>query len=155
MLIKNSLQVTLNKLAQFAKIGPRGGIVESPKAPDYVERDGKRGSRINKPGAASGQRGKIKIPAAVEKSLQSKADDFNKRYKDKLGYGVTISQLRSVYQRGVGAFQSGSSSRVSSPEQWAQARVNAFLYLIRNGRPDNKNYTQDNDLLPKKHPKAS
>lgn len=155
MLLKDSLQVALNKLSKFAKIGPKGGIVESPKAPDYVERDGKRGSRINKPGAASGQRGKIKIPASAEKALQTKADEFNKRYKDKLGYGVTISQLRSVYQRGVGAFQSGSSSRVSSPEQWAQARVNAFMYLVRNGRPDNKNYTQDNDLLPKKHPKAT
>lgn len=154
MSLKNPLQVALDKITKFAKIGPRGGIVQSPKAPDYQERDGKRGSKVNKPGAAKGQRGKIKIPASAEKALRKKADDFNKRYKDKLGYGVTIGQLRSVYQRGVGAFQSGSSSRVSSPEQWAQARVNAFMYLIRNGRPDNKNYTQDNDLLPSKHPKS-
>jgi hypothetical protein len=155
MLLKDSLQTALNKLAQFAKIGPRGGIVKSPKAPDYRERNGKRGSKVNKPGAASGQRGKIKVPASVEKALQTKADEFNKRYKDKLGYGVTIGQLRSVYQRGVGAFQSGSSSRVKSAEQWSMARINAFLYLVKNGRPENPRYTQDNDLLPKKHPKAT
>lgn len=155
MLLKDSLQVALNKLAEFAKIGPRGGIVKSPKAPDYVERDGKRGSKINKPGAASTQRGKIKISEAAEKALQTKADDFNKRYKNKLGYGVTVGQLRSVYQRGVGAFQSGSSSRVSSPEQWGQARVNSFLYVVKNGRPENPKYVQDNDLLPSKHPKKS
>lgn len=155
MLIKNSLQVALNKLVEFAKIGPRGGIVKSPKAPDYRERDGKRGSKINKPGAASGQRGKLKIPKRIEDSLQKKADDFNKRYKDKLGYGVNVGQLRSVYQRGSGAFQTGSSSRVSSPEQWGLARVNSFLYVVKEGRPENPKYVQDNDLLPSKHPKKS
>jgi hypothetical protein len=33
--------------------------------------------------------------------------------------------------------------------------VNAFLYLVRNGNPENDNYTQDNDLLPEEHPKYS
>ena len=37
---------------------------------------------------------------------------------------------------------------------WGIARVNAFLYLLRNGRPSNPNYKQDNDLLPKGHPRA-
>jgi len=155
MWLKDLKQVALNKLAQFAKIGPRGGIVESPKAPGYKERDGKRGSKVNKPGASSTQRSGTKVTAEVEKSLQKKADGFNERYKDKLGYGVTIGQLKSVYQRGVGAFSSGSSPRVSSSQQWGQARVNSFLYVVKNGRPENPNYTQDNDLLPSKHPKAA
>jgi len=34
------------------------------------------------------------------------------------------------------------------------ARVNAFLYLIKNGRPQNPKYTTDYDLLPAKHPKS-
>jgi hypothetical protein len=38
-------------------------------------------------------------------------------------------------------------------KQWAMARVNAFLYLLKNGRPQNRNYTTDYDLLPKDHPK--
>ena len=155
MWLKNIQQVALDKLVQFAKIGPRGGIVESPKAPGYKEREGKRGSDVNKPGAATTQRSGVKVPASAEKALQKKADDFNKRYKDKLGYGVTLPQLKAVYQRGVGAFSSGSSPRVSSSEQWGQARVNSFLYVVKNGRPENPKYTQDNDLLPSKHPKKS
>ena len=38
-------------------------------------------------------------------------------------------------------------------KQWAMARVNAYLYLLKNGRPQNKKFVQDNDLLPAKHPK--
>jgi hypothetical protein len=36
---------------------------------------------------------------------------------------------------------------------WAIARVKAFLYLLRNGKPSNPNYKQDNDLLPSGHPR--
>jgi hypothetical protein len=60
-----------------------------------------------------------------------------------------------VYQRGVGAFSSGSSPRVTSAQQWGQSRVNSFLYIVKNGRPENPKYQQDNDLLPSKHPKAA
>ena len=35
------------------------------------------------------------------------------------------------------------------------ARVNAYLYLLRNGRPKDSKYTTDNDLLPSGHPKSS
>jgi HK97 family phage prohead protease len=35
------------------------------------------------------------------------------------------------------------------------ARVNAFLYLLRNGRPENAAYVTDNDLLPEGHPKST
>lgn len=35
------------------------------------------------------------------------------------------------------------------------ARVNAYLYLLRNGRPKNAAYVTDNDLLPEGHPKSS
>ena len=63
--------------------------------------------------------------------------------------------LKSVFQRGLGAFNVSSSPKVNNPSQWAQARVNAFLYLVKNGRPQNKKYTSDYDLLPKKHPKST
>lgn len=63
--------------------------------------------------------------------------------------------LKSVYQRGVGAYNVSHSPRVSSAEQWALARVNAFLYLVKTGRPENSKYKGDNDLLPKDHPKYS
>ena len=35
------------------------------------------------------------------------------------------------------------------------ARVNAFLKLVRSGRPNNPKYVTDNDLLPKGHPRST
>jgi hypothetical protein len=35
------------------------------------------------------------------------------------------------------------------------ARVNAYLYLLRNGKPENPKYITDYDLLPKEHPKST
>lgn len=137
---------------EMAEVGPRGGIRKSPSAPGSVKGPGKKGSKKNPKGAA-GKSGGVKVTEAAEKALRKKVDNFNEKYKEKLGYGVTIGQLKSVYQRGVGAFQTTHSPKVSSQEQWGYARVNAFLYLVKNGRPQNKGYTQDNDLLPSKHPK--
>ena len=88
-------------------------------------------------------------------SLQKKANEFNDRYKEKLGYGVTVGMLASVFQRGLGAFNTSHSPNVKSASQWAHARVNAFLYLVKNGKPQNAKYTTDYDLLPIKHPKSS
>lgn len=140
---------------ELAEVGPKGGVKPSKKAPKSgtPNPNPKRGSDKNKPGAAASE-GKVKVPASVEKTLKRKSDEFNERYKKKLGYGVTVAKLRVVYQRGVGAFQTSHSPNVKSAEQWAQARVNAFLYLVRNGRPQNAKYVGDNDLLPKGHPKS-
>lgn len=139
---------------EMAKVGPRGGIVESDKAPASSTPNRNPEGEGTAKGDASTTRG-ADVPAAVEETLQQKADDFNERYKEKLGYGASVGQLRSVYQRGVGAYNTSHSPRVQSQQQWAYARVNAFLYLLKNGRPENPNYTQDNDLLPAKHPKAA
>jgi hypothetical protein len=35
------------------------------------------------------------------------------------------------------------------------ARVNAYLKLLKSGKPSNPNYKQDNDLLPAAHPRSS
>ena len=139
----------------LAEIGPRGGIRKSPKAPksSTPNKNPKKGSSKNPKGAA-GKAGGVKVPATVLKSLQKKADDFNEKYKAKLGYGTTVGQLKSVYQRGVGAFQTSHSPNVKSAEQWGQARVNAYLYLLKNKRPQNPKYITDYDLLPAKHPKS-
>ena len=95
-----------------------------------------------------------KVSKADEAKLQKKSDEFNERYKEKLGYGVTIGQLKSVFQRGLGAFNVSHSPKIKSPTAWAMARVNAYLYLVKNGRPQNPKYTGDFDLLPSKHPKS-
>lgn len=141
---------------ELAKYDDKGRIVRSPKAPksDTPNPNPKRGGQRNPKGAAGKGRG-VNVPDRVLKSLQTKADDFNEKYKSKLGYGTTVGQLKSVYQRGVGAYQTSHSPAVKSAEQWGQARVNAYIYLLKNGRPQNAKYTTDYDLLPKKHPKSS
>lgn len=137
---------------ELAKVGPRGAIVPSKKAPASSTPNKNPEGKGTSKGDSSTSRGSV-VPAAVEETLQKKADDFNERYKKKLGYGVTVGQLKAVYQRGVGAFTSSSSPRVTSQQQWAYARVNAWLYIVKTGRPQNPKYVNDNDLLPGKHPK--
>jgi hypothetical protein len=138
--------------SQFAEVGPRGGIKESDKAPNSNTPNKNPEGKGTAGGDASGKRG-AEVSAAQEKTLENKAKEFNDKYKDKLGYGANLGALKSVFQRGLGAYATSHSPLVKSPEQWAYARVNAFLYLIKNGRPENPKYDSDYDLLPKGHPK--
>jgi len=140
------------KCVKMAEVGPKGGIRKSPKAPGSKTPNKNPKGKGSAKGNAKGKTG-AKVSAKDRAALQKKADDFNKRYKDKLGYGITIGMLSSVFQRGLGAFNTSHSPNVKSPSQWAHARVNAFMYLVRNGRPQNPKYTTDYDLLPSKHPK--
>jgi len=138
----------------LAEIGPRGGIKKSPKAPKSGTPNKNPKGEGTAKGDASTSRG-AKVSKQDEATLKQKADDFNKRYKDKLGYGVNVGMLKSVFQRGLGAFNVSHSPKVSNPSQWAFARVNAFMYMVRNGRPQNTKYTGDFDLLPKGHTKSN
>ena len=140
---------------EFAEVGPRGGIKESPKAPKSKTKNPDPKGEGTARGSASTTRG-AKVDKATEESLKKKSDEFNEKYKDKLGYGANVGALKAVYQRGLGAYNTSRSPEVASrggAKQWAMARVNAFLYLIKNGRPQNKKYTTDYDLLPAGHPK--
>ena len=142
------------KTHKLAEVGSRGGIRKSPKAPKSDTPNKNPKGKGTAKGTAKGKTG-AKVSAKDRVTLQKKADDFNKRYEEKLGYGVTVGMLASVFQRGLGAFNTSHSPNVKSASQWAFARTNAFLYLIRNGRPQNPKYITDYDLLPKKHPKSS
>ena len=145
-------RVGVNLFDEFAEIGPRGGIKASPKAPksDTPNKDPKGEGTAE--GSASGVRG-AKVTEAQEKTLQKKVDDFNEKDSNTKNGRATLGALKSVFQRGLGAYNTSHSPNVSSAEQWAYARVNAFLYLLKNGRPENEKYTTDYDLLPKDHPK--
>jgi len=137
----------------LAKVGKRGAIVKSPKAPKSDTPNKNPKGKGTAKGDASGKRG-AKVSTKDRATLKKKADDFNEKYKEKLGYGVTVGMLASVFQRGLGAFNTSHSPNVKSASQWAFARTNAFLYLVKNGRPQNPKYTTDYDLLPSKHPKS-
>jgi hypothetical protein len=142
-----------NPMENFAEVGPRGGINPSDKAPKSGTPNPNPKGEGTAKGDASGKRG-AKVSAEQEKTLQKKVDDFNEKESNTKNGRATLGALKSVFQRGLGAFNVSHSPKVRSSEQWAYARVNAFLYLLKTGRPQNKKYTTDNDLLPKDHPKA-
>jgi hypothetical protein len=144
----------IKKKEVLAEVGERGAIRESEKAPKSSTPNPSPEGVGTARGKASSTRGAV-VDKETEETLKKKADDFNERYKDKLGYGVNVGMLKSVYQRGLGAFAVSHSPAVSSAKQWALARVNAFLYIVKEGRPENKKYVNDNDLLPKEHPKRT
>jgi HK97 family phage prohead protease len=115
------------------------------------------GSDKNEPGSASGPGGDIELSDEVETALRNKVSEHNDAMAEanKPDHTrATIGQLRAVYRRGAGAF-SVSHRPGMTRGQWAMARVNSYLYLLANGKPKREQYVQDNDLLPKDHPKSS
>ena len=111
----------------------------------------KKGSKKNKPKSAAKPNKSIKFSKKTEDRLKKMVTEHNK--KDK-GPNATVGMLKAVYRRGAGAFSTSHAPKMSR-DGWAMARVRAFLYLMRNGRPSNPNYKQDNDLLPKSHKRST
>jgi hypothetical protein len=96
------------------------------------------------------------VSAAVSKTLAAKAKEHNEKVGNVASKRTTTRTLTAVFERGVGAYTSNPGSvrpTVNSPEQWAYARVNSFLYALRNGRF--RGGSHDTDLLPKGHPRSS
>jgi HK97 family phage prohead protease len=116
-----------------------------------------KGSDENPAGSAADKTGDISLSDATETALQNKADDHNKRMNDEdkpVWTKVRVGALRSVWRRGAGAFSTSHRPNMTR-QQWAMARVNAFLYLAEKGKPENPKYVGDNDLLHPEHPKFS
>ena len=96
------------------------------------------------------------VSNAVEKGLQKKADEHNEKVGDDKTKRTTLRTLIAVFERGIGAYETNPQSvrpTVTSAEQWAYARVNSFLYALRNGKF--RSGKHDTDLLPKGHPQSS
>lgn len=110
----------------------------------------RRGSKKNPPGSAKKPNKSIVVSPATRKTIQNKMQEHNKKGK---GSRASMGALLTVFRRGAGAFSTSHAPNMSR-NGWGIARVNAFLYLLRTGRPSNPNYKQDNDLLPKGHPRA-
>jgi len=98
----------------------------------------------------------FEISETTKKTLTNKMEEHNENVKDlKVDWNpkVTVAKLEKVYKRGVGAYYTNPESvreTVKSPEQWAIARVNSFLFAMRNGKY--RSGKHDTDLLPDKHP---
>lgn len=114
--------------------------------------DQKKGSSKNPKGSASGSRGGIEISAQSVKALENMRDNHNDRYKAK-SKKVDLGTLKAVFRRGAGAF-SVSHRPGMDRNQWALARVKAFLKLVGTGERK-KAYNTDLDLLPKGHPQRT
>ena len=96
------------------------------------------------------------VSATVRKTLSEKAKEHNEKVGDAKTKRTTTRTLVAVFERGVGAYQTNPQSvrpTVNSAEQWAYARVNSFLYALRNGRF--RGGKHDQDLLPKGHPQST
>jgi hypothetical protein len=115
------------------------------------KKDQIEGSDKNKKGSASGSK-KITFNATTEASLKKKVEEHNK--KSPKGRRATLGMVKAVYRRGAGAY-SVSHRPGMARNQWAMARVNAFLRLLSSGKPSKAAYTQDNDLLPASHPRST
>lgn len=96
------------------------------------------------------------VSAAVKAGLKEKVENHNADVGNVASKRTNLRTLTAVFERGVGAYNTNPGSvrpSVSSPEQWAYARVNSFLYCLRNGRF--RSGQHDTDLLPKGHPKST
>ena len=124
---------------------------DDPRKTPAKPSERKKGSKKNKPDSASKPNKSIKFGKNTNERLRKMMTEHNK--KDK-GSKASMGALKAVYRRGAGAFSTSHAPNMSR-DGWAMARVRAFLYLLRNGKPSNPNYKQDNDLLPKGHPKKS
>lgn len=99
---------------------------------------------------------RAEISGSIKKSLEKKAKDHNEKVGDTASKRTSVRTLSAVFRRGVGAYKTNPGSvrpNVKSPEQWAHARVNSFLYALRNGKF--RSGKHDTDLLPSGHPMSS
>jgi HK97 family phage portal protein len=96
------------------------------------------------------------LSGAVKEGLQKKVDDHNEKHGNSKTKRATLRMLEAVFRRGVGAYRTNPSSvrpSVSSPDQWAYARVNSFLRALSSGKF--RGGRHDTDLFPKGHPLSS
>ena len=97
------------------------------------------------------------LPEGTQTALKRKAKEHNEEHGNNKAKKLTNSNYLAVsYHRGLGAYENNPASvrpSVNSAQQWAMARVNSFLYALRNGRY--RSGKHDTDLLPKDHPMSS
>jgi hypothetical protein len=125
--------------SKASRPGPKSGA-QTPAKPE----ERKRGSSKNKPGSAAREKvsnSEIVFSDRVMTALKNKVNDHNEKYKKK----VSLTQLKKVYRRGAGAF-STSHRPGKTRGQWAMARVNMFLKMIRGGKVKDSYRKADMDI---------
>ena len=93
------------------------------------------------------------LTPAIREGLKRKVEEHNEKVGSTRSKRTNLRTLGAVFRRGIGAYRTNPQSvrpSVRSEEQWAYARVNSFLYVLRNGRY--RSGKHDTDLLPQGHP---
>lgn len=116
--------------------GPKSGA-QTPAKPS----ERRKGSDKNPAGSASKDGAKIEFTEKIINSLQEKVKNHNEKHSKK----VTLSQLKKVYRRGLGAFSS-SHRPGQNRNSWAMARVNMFLKMQAGGKVKNSYRAADQDV---------
>ena len=73
----------------------------------------------------------------MKAALENKVEEHNDEVDNDPDKSTDVDTLFEVYERGIGAYRTNPESvrpTVSSPEQWAMARVNSYLFALRNGK---------------------
>ena len=148
--------IKANYSADFAPQPASGNKGDRPLARIPKEDRGRTGSDKNEPGDSTTSRGGVEVSAEVESTLRDKIEKHNEANPQD-SQKATLGMLKAVWRRGAGAYSVGTPGKSGMTRaQWAMARVNAFLNILAGNQSGyDKDYKQDNDLLPKGHPKAS
>jgi hypothetical protein len=141
---KNTMELDFSKKikellerAESAKrSGPKSGA-QTPAKPS----EKKKGSDKNKSGSAGKGGGSITFSEKVIQSLKNKVAEHNEKHSKE----VTLGQLKKIYRRGAGAFSS-SHRPGKTRGQWAMARVNMFLKMVRGGEVKKTYRAADEDV---------
>ena len=124
--------------SEAARSGPKSDA-QTPAKPE----ERKEGSSKNKKdSASSGESSSIAFSEQITVALKNKVKEHNEKYDKK----VTLSQLKKIYRRGSGAFSS-SHRPGKTRGQWAMARVNMFLKMVRGGSVKDSYKKADQDVV--------
>lgn len=119
-----------------ARSGPKSAA-QTPAEPH----ERKKGSSVNYKDSAASKSKSITFSEKVTKALKNKVKEHNDKHEKK----VTLAQLKKVYRRGAGAF-STSHRPGKTRGQWAMARVNMFLKMVRGGKVKDSYRKADQDI---------
>ena len=122
-----------------------------PRKKSAKPEEQKRGSKKNPKDSASKPNKNIEVSKETEDKIKKLMQDHNSKDPK---FKANMAQLKAVFRRGAGAFSTSHAPGMDR-SRWGLNRIKAFLYLLRNGRPSNPNYKQDNDLLPEGHPRST
>jgi uncharacterized protein len=95
------------------------------------------------------------LSSTAKTALENKVEKHNEEVEAQFKK-ANLRMLEQVYNRGIGAYETNPESvrpQVTSAEQWAMARVNSFLYALKNERF--RGGKHDTDLFPEGHPLRS